>query len=207
MKKAIPRAHLEIARGSSEENVEYCSKDGDIFEKGCPPKGTGKLLTRAERNKKLLEGDLMTLVMEGDVSIHQVPQLTKARWILGLHNEPLQRHGTCGLWIYGPPGAGKTHYAISLFPDSYKKAQNKWWDGYNGQEAVLLDDLDTPMLGHYLKIWMDKWPCTGETKGGTVALRHKRFIVTSNYHPRDLWHEDLVLAQAVLRRCIIKEFK
>lgn len=37
------------------------------------------------------------------------------------------------------------------------------------------------MLGHYLKIWADKWSCTGEVKGGTVPLNHRNFIVTSNY--------------------------
>lgn len=45
-----------------------------------------------------------------------------------------------------------------------------------------MDDLDFEggdKLGHYLKIWADKWACTGETKGGTIPLNHHRFIVTS----------------------------
>lgn len=53
-----------------------------------------------------------------------------------------------------------------------------------------MDDLDFAggqMLGHYLKIWADKWACTGEVKGGTVPLCHKRFIVTSNYTIAELF--------------------
>lgn len=34
LKKKIPRAHLEVSRGTPEQNVEYCSKDGDVFTKG-----------------------------------------------------------------------------------------------------------------------------------------------------------------------------
>lgn len=46
------------------------------------------------------------------------------------------------LWIYGKAGAGKTRKAVSEHPDAYMKLANKWWDGYQGQEAVIMDDLD-----------------------------------------------------------------
>lgn len=106
-----------------------------------------------------------------------------------------------GVWIYGPPGTGKTHSVISEHPGLYWKQQNKWWDGYQGEEIVLLDDLDSACLGHHLKRWLDKYACTGEVKGGTVSLQHKTFYITSNYTPEDLWPEDAVMCEAVRRRC------
>jgi len=42
-------------------------------------------------------------------------------------------------------------------------------------------------LSHHIKLWADKHSCTGEIKGGTVNLKHHNFVVTSNYHPRDLF--------------------
>ena len=206
MKKLVPRAHFEICRGSAKENIEYCSKSNDTWTSGTPPKGSGPMIERAERNQLLLTTPILDLVNNGDISILTVPSLEKARGILSRATTPTTRTNTCGLWIYGPPGTGKTHYARTLFSESdiYIKAQNKWWDGYQQQDVVLLDDLDTSTLGHYLKIWTDKWPCTGEIKGGTVSLAHRHFVITSNYTPEQLWHEDPVLAAAVSRRCTFK---
>lgn len=106
-----------------------------------------------------------------------------------------------GVWVYGPPGTGKTHYVCTRAEDLYKKPQNKWWDGYHGEQTVLLDDLDQngKCLGHLLKIWADKWSCSGEIKGGVVQLQHKQFYVTSNYTPQELW-DDPLLVEAINRR-------
>lgn len=37
MKKYLPRAHLEVSKGTPEQNKDYCSKDGDVWIHGCIP--------------------------------------------------------------------------------------------------------------------------------------------------------------------------
>lgn len=48
------------------------------------------------------------------------------------------------------------------------KLCNKWWDGYQGQENVIMDDIgqEHKCLGQQLKIWADRYACVLETKGG-----------------------------------------
>lgn len=87
------------------------------------------------------------------------------------------------LWLCGEAGSGKTKYVWDNFPDLYVKPINKWWNGYHGQENVLIDDWDPSknMLIYYLKIWADRYPFPAEIKGSSMMARPKRIIVTSNY--------------------------
>lgn len=194
------RAHFEPRLGSHSEARNYCIKEGDFIELGVPPKENSKGRSSALDGNTLMSTSLNDLLSKELISPFSVPTLYKAKAILLNEGEPRTRATTCGYWIYGPPGVGKSHIAHNLFPNAFIKQQNKWFDGYEGQETILLDDLDTSVLGHHLKIWTDKWPCRGEIKGGTVPLRHKRFIITSNYLPSQIWSEDLMLATAIERR-------
>ncbi len=54
----------------------------------------------------------------------------------------------------------------------------------------MLDDHDNPTgLGHNLKIWADRYGCTGESKGGTIPLLHRDIVITSNYSIRELYKD------------------
>lgn len=65
----------------------------------------------------------------------------------------------------------------------------------------MLDDFgkDHKILGDHLKRWADHYPFTAEVKGGACTLRPKSIIVTSNYHPNEIF-EDISMAEAVVRR-------
>lgn len=91
------------------------------------------------------------------------------------------------------------------------KSQNKWWDGYNNQDVVLIDDFDKMGTGlsHYLKIWADPYgDIDGEIKGSTIPLNFKELYITSNYTIEELfWSEqDQQLSSALLRRFEVLNF-
>lgn len=202
LKKILPRAHWEPAKGDQPSNREYCSKEGDFVERGEPRVGRRGAPTQEERqrkNKRLRDTDLNDLVDSGEISIMDVRKLKNARLDLAQEKPAFAASDVRGLWIWGPPGVGKSRKAREDYGDDvYLKAQNKWWDGYTGQKTVILDDMDCDALGHHLKIWTDRYACTGEVKGGTVNLQHERFIVTSNFSIETLFDKPEIAA--ALRR-------
>lgn len=112
----------------------------------------------------------------------------------------------------GPSGTGKTHAAWSTLgtEDTYSKIPTtKWWDGYQGEEKVIVDEFRGTVSVGLLLRWLDPagYPLTLETKGAQVIAKFNDVILTSNIHPRD-WYPDLDLAtkNALLRRIEIIEY-
>lgn len=106
----------------------------------------------------------------------------------------------CGVWIHGPPGTGKSYFAAEKFPGAFMKSQNKWWDGYNNEKYVIMDDFDTACLGTLMKQWADRYAKKGEVKNGTIQLTYEKFIITSNYTPEVFWPNDDMMKEAINRR-------
>ena len=43
----------------------------------------------------------------------------------------------------GPSGTGKSRFVAAWARRLWKAPESKWWDGYSGQETVVLDDFKT----------------------------------------------------------------
>lgn len=97
--------------------------------------------------------------------------------------------------FYGPTGSGKSRRAWSEtaslgLPTYSKDPRTKFWCGYRGQELVVIDEFRGGIdIAHLLR-WFDRYPCSVETKGGSVPLCATKFWITSNLHPRD-WFPEL----------------
>lgn len=115
-----------------------------------------------------------------------------------------------GWWYYGKTRTGKTHAAIHEFPQAYRKcAANKWWDSYDGQENVIIDDFDKTHAwqGYHLKIWADKYAFQAEVKGGAHYVRPKKICVTSNWSPSEIWGDTPQVLEPLLQRFHVVHFK
>lgn len=91
-------------------------------------------------------------------------------------------------WYYGPPGCGKTRAVYDEFPGVYRVLSHKWWDGYNGQEVVLVDDIRVGWckFEELLRI-TDRYPFRVEVKGGTREVQFRTIIFTSPFEPTEVY--------------------
>lgn len=115
----------------------------------------------------------------------------------------------CGQWYVGVPGCGKSYLARERYPHAYLKMANKWWVGYQYEEAVIMDEVElnsSDWLGHYLKIWADRYSFIAETKGGGLKIRPKHFVITSNYSIEEVFGKDRELCRAIKRRFKVTKF-
>lgn len=114
------------------------------------------------------------------------------------------------LWWFGPTGTGKSRSAFETYPAAYVKMPNKWWDGYLGHDAVIMDDYRPSMCYfHQLLQILDRYPMKIEMKGSSMELSAMTFIITCSQRPEVIWHgkteEDV--SQLIRRITEIKEFK
>lgn len=121
---------------------------------------------------------------------------------------PEELKDTCGFWYWGRTGTGKSKAARDDFPGAYWKLPNKWWDGYKGEDVAIIDDVDDSHqeLGYFLKIWTDLYPFRGEIKCGSIFIRPKTIVVTSNCHPSEIWSKANIL-EPIYRRMQIHHFQ
>lgn len=184
--------NYQVAR-CSDDVIDYCNKaDKEPLTYGVYVGNNQSVVQkRALQNKMILSKPLPQLVDEGVIHISMYKKMKDAisSYKLDKVHVPDYMPKTC-YWIYGPTGCGKSRYVRDNHPNScYFKPQNKWWDGYDGEKVVLIDDFDMQgaCLGHHLKIWGDCYSFVAEVKGTTVRPVFDTFYITSQYLPKDIW--------------------
>lgn len=186
LKKAFPRAHLDLVRGTFDQAYNYVTKENAIiYENGDKPK-----------NQLSIDQRFKTMVQEAKAGTIDKECLMYCRYrqyfeqFVPTSNYIFDGELTSkNAWIYGPPGSGKSsmvrQFAMDMHLSVYHKLANKWWDGYRGEDIVLIEDLDPDVaqkLVHHIKLWADRYAFRAEVKGNSISIDPRfHFIVTSNY--------------------------
>lgn len=203
-------SHIDYKKGTFEQAIDYCKKDGDFEEYGDlpkTPKEKGEKGGEAVKRKyeqawqAAVEGRFMDIPADMRTRHFNTYKRIKAEF----QPKPVDLDTLENEWRYGPTGSGKSRVPRLENPIHYsKKADTKWWDAYDGEDVVIIDDIDKyhVKLGYQLKIWLDHYPFTAEWKGGSAKIRPKKIIITSNYHPSEIWTDEKTLGP-IMRRCKI----
>lgn len=205
--------HAEIARGSPEQNKQYCSKTDTAV--------AGSFREFGELPRQGRRGDLDDIAeMAKSESLETIADTYPSqfiryhRGIAALQHLAMCKHRDPSVpvhveWWFGPTGTGKSRAAFQTYPDAYVKMNNKWWDGYLAHETVIIDDYRPSLctFQEFLRI-LDRYPMRVEIKGASVPLAAVRFIITTTKRPELIWEgrTEEALNQLLRRISVIKDF-
>ena len=204
--------HIEIMRGTIEQSVAYCTKEetrdpefGEPVEFGARPRNVGRAGGRSDIDavaQSIAEGSGVAEVAEsfgGEfIKYHRgIERLIGLRF-------PNRDFKTEVRWYWGPTGTGKTRAACNEAVSPYwKNPAHRWWDGYEGQEDVVIDDIrcDFAKFSEWLRLF-DRYPVQVEVKGGTRNFISKRIFITAPLPPEEMWQSRTAEDLNQLRRRI-----
>ena len=218
VKELCPEAHWESARGTYQQAADYCKKESKFIEEGTlpeqPQKKGSKIGGQATKDKwrsisdNAKKGDLAAIDAE-----HPKQFVNSYRNLVAIRKDFTPKlpdlKGVCGIWYHGKPGVGKTRLCSLKYPNAYLKRMNKWFDGYNHEPVVVLDDIgiDHKFMGYELKKLADRYCYMVEIKNGSMYIRPEKCVVTSQYRIQDIWADDTETQAALMRRFVQVELK
>lgn len=188
--------HIEISKGSPQQNVKYCSKESIFYEFGDRPK-MGKRTDIDDMKEMLAGGASMTDIIEHSNNY----QTMRCAELILKYTERKRSWKPIVTWIHGATGTGKTRKAYADMTDPWISGKNlKWWDGYDAHKHVIFDDFrgDFCTFHELLRI-LDRYPYRIENKGGSRQLLATHITITCPYPPDTVYQnrEDI---QQLLRR-------
>lgn len=182
LKKINNRMHLENRKGTQEQAINYCTKNNNIIAyNGEKSNNNGRRKDWQIINDMIRDGKKVNeIIDEGFGSLQHIQHFEKIQKYL---IKPRNRKPYV-VWIHGRSGTGKTKWAFDHFGnDIYIKDGTKWWDGYCGQNCVVLDDFRSANMSfdNLLRL-LDRYPCKVEIKGGYIEFTSNVIIITT---PKD----------------------
>lgn len=209
LSKLIPRAWLGTRKGTSDEAYTYCKKDGDFVEWGersIPKQGARSDLLSIKR--QLDEGASIKDIAISDESFSTWIRSHKAFDRYVCLRAPTRNWATIVYVLSGPTGVGKSrlaHYFGGV--NLYTLADNsfKWFDGYTGQENVLIDDFTgkDASISMMLRL-LDRYPMQVPVKCSFVQWAPRRIFITTNVLPETWFPSAEDTQHSAIRRRITK---
>lgn len=202
--RGLGGAHFEFRRGTQEEANQYALKTDDpTYRAG--PWVHGKLAEQKQgKAKTTASATLVKRVREGASDLQlwdEFPGLMLihhrgASVARSVFRKP-DRDMMPSVFVFcGTPGTGKSrtahqiaNYLGSVFRVPTAKSSGLYWDGYEQQDVIILDDFNgNRCKPDFFKQLCDRYPFSVPVhQRGNVNFNSRYIFITSNYAPRFWW--------------------
>jgi len=201
--------HSERRRGTVDEAIAYCSKSDSRIAGpwyfGERPSKTGQRNDLESACNTLREHKSLKRLAE-EFPTAYVKYQRGFKELLHLIGQTRDYLPKTVIVYWGEPGSGKTRTCFEAHKEDIwfapPPSPNCWFDGYAGEETVIIDDYANDIHSKYpfsffLRL-LDGYPLSVPIKGGFVSWIPKKIYITSN-RPPESWYQDQP-NEALLRR-------
>lgn len=180
------KAHWENQKGTTFQASEYCKKDGQWWEQGDRP-------SQGQRNdfhtvaELVHKGASLQWVAENHPGVYAKYH----RGLVALKVKLMKKRSTIPeiTWIWGKSGVGKTKYASEKCSSFYMKDGTKWWDNYEQEDCIIIDNFDGKWpFRDFLRL-LDRYPYQGESKFGYLPINSPYIVITCEFPPSHFWKD------------------
>ncbi len=158
--------HIESCMGSTYSNEKYCKKDNKFIK-------FGKFITQGHRT----DLDQIKTEIEQNVGMRKIASKHFKNFCryysafykyrqLHLKDATSPFRKVKVVLICGPTGSGKTRYAMKKKPFKIQGDNLQWWDGYEGEETILIDEYNNDVPITKMLSYLDGYQLRLPIKGG-----------------------------------------
>lgn len=212
--------HLEKRIGTQQQAIDYCRKlstsiENTLFEYGNRGKGQGH---RTDLDRVAHE------IIEEKKTISEIAVSDPATFVRNTHGlrelkaivdkrDAMKDRPQTVIVFWGKTGTGKTRtvYDQEGFENVFAlhPATNGalWFDGYEGQRVLLLDDFYGWIKYSELLVILDRYPYRCQIKGGHTWAQWTTVYITSNQPPDDWYDIDVDISPLHRRITLVEHFE
>lgn len=196
-KKFHGSLHIEVAKGNFKQNYNYCSKSLSFLEFG-EPITQGRRTDLVELQKAVEEG-----LTEYNI-YNELPGSLRFCRHLRTYRESFLKESTRQFRnietyvLSGPTGCGKTRAGAEICDFKIQGSQLKWWDGYEGEKSILIDEYNNDVPITTLLGLLDGYQFRLPVKGGFTYAQWTTVVITTNLS----WNEIHPFAKQAHRQAL-----
>lgn len=190
MKDTLPAgSHIEKAVGNVAENYRYCTKEGEYVYWG----SRDEIDVNGTKPGKRSDIDNVRNLVKSGADMEQIcDEVTSYQALRFAENVRYhyQKHRTEAptvYWLWGLSGVGKTRWVHENFESVYIKDGTQWWNGYDFETCICIDDFDGHWPFRDLLRLLDRYKYQGQIKGGYTKINSPFIVITCEFPPEHFW--------------------